>query len=322
MNENIEIGSKLAKYFNKKNGVILYSGTLAMEAALICSKVSKNDKVLISGAACYTLIEAIIRLEAIPVIVIPKNSVFLTKKELSEAISDDIKCVIIVHQYGIVQNVLEIKKMCNSGTIIIEDVSQTWELLDNGSSPGIYSDYVITSFGKTKPLGLGYGGAIFSNDILRDKFDFYDNDSRNAPNILISYTYPLCKMINVRKLIKLAKTNVYKQRNIAKILTNGLKNNKKVTILQDTIGNKSCWHRFPLFINDAEYYEKIINILNDTKIGYQLPHLKSLVELNMFKNNKIVVIDKTVKKDIVILIRTRSNSAFLIKAFLKKIKES
>lgn len=322
MKDNVIIGNEFASKVNKENGVIVYSGTLAIEAALICAGIKKNDKVLISSTYCYSIFEAINNIGAIPVIVIPQQYFTLNVNEIENAFREekDIKCIIIAHQFGIVQPMREIKKVCKD-KIIIEDIAQAWNLVDNGYNAGIYSDYVITSFGKTKPLSYGIGGIVCSNNSLEENFDFYDNKSRNSNKALIPYTYPKAKDININKLIKKGDKITKKQRNIAEILTIGLLEEPNIEIIVDSIYNQSCWHRFPIIIKNKKYAKKIQMLLEKSKVKYQLPHEDELYEIDMIKNSESIIIGKQDKDYDIILVRTRNNNVKSIRKFLKLVKE-
>ncbi|MDD3048404.1 MAG: DegT/DnrJ/EryC1/StrS family aminotransferase [Bacilli bacterium] len=310
----------LAKKFNKDNGVMLYSGTIAIESALICAKIKHNDKVLISNSVCYSIFEAIQRVGAIPIIVVPSNGLILSSEEIKYAIKQekDIKCIIAVHQYGLIQSVKSIRKIAKN-IKIIEDVSQAWNIIEDGYSAGKYSDFVVTSFGKTKPLSLGYGGAIFSNIILEEFFDYYDNDSRNKITNLLPYTFNLCEKINVKKLISLGDKNINKQRIIANLFKLGFSNCKYISFIKNQKKDYFTWHRFPIIINNQENFEKTIKLLENYKIKYQLPHNIELFNLKMVKNSNSIIIKKFYKKNNIILLRTRTNKIKYIKKFLKKI---
>lgn len=318
MKDNLNIANILANSFNKENGVIVYSGTLAVESALICAGIKKDDKVLVSGAACYSIFEAITKVGAIPVILIPENKLILTINEIKNAIKKEknIKCFIAVHQYGIVQNMREVKKLFKDDIIIIEDVAQAWNILDGGFNAGMYSDYVITSFGKTKPLSYGIGGAVFSNNSLKEHFDFCDNESRKSSMTLIPYIYPECKKININKLIKIGDNNVKKQRKVAELLTLGLAQNDKVEIITDSVYNSSAWHRFPIIIKNKKYARKVQIALEKSKTKYQLPHEDELYEIDMVSNSSAIIVGESKKEYDIILIRTRNNRIKAIKKFL------
>ena len=205
MNENFLLASKFARNFNKKYGVITYSGTLAIEVALSNLGLEKGDKVLVLSEVCYSIVNTILKLDLIPVIVTSKNRLYLTDEDIDSVLEkQNIKCILLVHQYGIL-NKINLEKYRTQGIKIIEDVAQSWDIGSDNYKIGEYSDIVVTSFGKTKPLSYGIGGGVFFNDKSIFKIiDYCDNESRENENILLSYAYPLCKKINYHDLKNIA----------------------------------------------------------------------------------------------------------------------
>lgn len=320
MNDNNVKALKIAEHIDKKYGVIVYSGTLAIEAALVCLNIKKNDKVLVSSTVCYSIIEAILRVGAIPVIVVPEKYFSLSEKDIEKVLNKEknIKCIILVHQYGIAQEIKEIKK--KAGEIpLIEDIAQAWNIENNNEKPGKHSDIVITSFGITKPLSLGYGGALFSNTNYNKYFDFYDSISRHSSEKLLPYTLNI-KNSQIKKILKKSHKIVKRQRKIAKILSEGLKDINSIDYIKDDIYTKSVWHRFPIFISNKKEYKKILSLLEKNKVLYQLPHEKELFELDLIKNSSSIVYKDNYHKENIILIRTRTNKTKNIKKFLKEVK--
>ena len=106
MNYNSLLGSKLAKYFNKKYGIITYSGTLAIEVALKSLKLKRKSKVLISSNVCYSIINTVLKLGLVPVIKTPNNGLFFTNDDIDVVIDKEIiDCILLVHQFGILNNI-------------------------------------------------------------------------------------------------------------------------------------------------------------------------------------------------------------------------
>ena len=60
INNNKLLGEKFAHQFNKKYGVITYSGTLAIEVALSNIGLKKGDKVLVLSEVCYSIVNTIL----------------------------------------------------------------------------------------------------------------------------------------------------------------------------------------------------------------------------------------------------------------------
>ncbi|MDO5569361.1 MAG: DegT/DnrJ/EryC1/StrS family aminotransferase [bacterium] len=310
----------MAQKINKNYGISVYSGTLAIESALKCLEISSQDKVLISSTVCYSIFEAIIHIGAIPIIYTPKNGFNLSEKDIIDAflMEPDIKCIILVHQYGLVQKIKGIREVAKN-IPIIEDIAQAWNIILNDEKIGEYSDIVVTSFGKTKPISLGYGGALFSNINYSDKFDFYDNESRKKQHSLLPYTFDL-SYIDANQLLNNANKIVQHQRNIAKELLDCFCDFDSIYCIIDSGDDCSVWHRYPIRINNAELYEKLILNLDELNIKYQLPHDKELFELDMVKNSNAIIYNKNFIKYNWILIRTRTNKIDNIRLLKERIK--
>ena len=211
MDSNKKIGKIIARKFNKKNGIITYSGTLALEVALNNLRLEKNSLVLVSSLVCYSIVNTIEKVGYHAVIVNPKNSLFLQDEDIDVVLKKyDIKCILLVHQYGIINRINK-KKYQDLNIRIIEDIAQCYDVKSSYYEIGKNSDFVITSFGKTKPLSFGIGGAVLFDQEINN-VDFYDNDSRNSKELLLSYSYPLCDKINIKELFKIGKENIKEQR--------------------------------------------------------------------------------------------------------------
>jgi dTDP-4-amino-4,6-dideoxygalactose transaminase len=319
MKTNIE--TQISKVINKKFAIAVFSGTIAIESALICLKIKKGDKVLISSSVCYSVFESIVRVGAIPVIVSPSQDFTLSPKDVQIVLNEekDIKCIILVYQYGLTQNTKRISEVTKN-IPIIEDIAQAWNISIKEAKIGEYSDIVITSFGKTKPISIGYGGAMFSNNNYNDLFDFYDNKSREKSGVLLPYTIDTSS-INSSIILKNANKIVDYQRMIAAQLSECFLNKEGIHYIIDEDGSMSTWHRFPICIDDVKLFNELIILLNKFDIKFQLPHDKELFEIEMVKNSNAIIYKKHYKKRNWILIRTRTNEMKKIKLLKEALEE-
>lgn len=316
MNMNEKKAKYIANMINMNNGVIVNSGTIAILSALKLCNIHPGDNVLINGYCCYSLFEAIKNIGANPVIIVPSNFFYISQQELEDTIKKyNIKCFIATHQYGIIQNIKETKEKFPD-LKIIEDIAQAWGIKNKYGKIGEYSDYVVTSFGETKPLSYGQAGAIFSNNELHDYFDFHDKESRNSKNILLPYALYQCNEINEEKLVNNANLIVKKQQNIADNLTEFFKENSNVEIYEEEKGNKSSWQRFPVIIKNKKYISELERILNEANVLYQWQNEKEVWELDMVKNTDTIIIEN--EKPIYLLIRTRQNEIENVKKLIRR----
>lgn len=302
-NDNLKLGKYLAQKFDKSIGVITYSGTLALELALIDCNFSKNTGVIVSSEVCSSIINTIIKLDLIPLIIYPQKDMILTNEEVDRVLHQyQVGCILLVHQFGLVNDISRIKNDYPH-IKIIEDIAQSWDISQRDFKVGEYSDYIITSFGKTKPLSYGIGGAIMTNnESILDKIDFCDSISRESKNVLYSYAYPLCDKINIKKLINNADKIVNNQRKVAKYYMDLFKDNKNIYFIQNN--HLNTWHRFPIWIKDDQYFNCFLKLLDTCEIKYQLPHKIEIGSLPMVKTKAIIVNNCKTKSNI-ILLRTR-----------------
>lgn len=303
INNNQLLGEKFAHQFNKKYGIITYSGTLAIEVALSNLGLTKGDKVLVLSEVCYSIVNTILKLNLVPVIVHSKNGLYLTDEDVDNVLSkQSINCILLVHQYGIL-NKINLKKYKNDGIKIIEDVAQAWDIGSSDYKIGEHSDVVVTSFGKTKPLSYGIGGGLFFNDkSIFETMDYSDNESRENKNILLSYAYPLCEKINYDDLKRIADNIVFEQRMNSERYKNFFTKYSEIKYIESNDNN--VWHRFPIWIDDEQMYNSIIHKLSGTELEYQLPHEIELSELK--RNKNCIQYNYCLQSKRIILLRTRN----------------
>lgn len=319
MNENYILGKKIARVFNKKYGIITYSGTLAIELALSSLELKKCSKVLVLSEVCYSIVNTILKLGLKPVIVSSKNKFYLTDDDIDIVLKKQkIDCILLVHQYGII-NKIDLAKYKKNGIKIIEDVAQVWDIRKKDYKIGENSDIVVTSFGKTKPLSYGIGGGLFFNDkSIFDIVDFADNKSREKMRILSSYAFPTSELINYNKLKRLANKIVKEQRNSAKKYYNLINGNNVIHCLNYDESN--VWHRFPIWVKDKKIYDSIVNELKNTSFKYQLPHEIKLIDLE--RNKDCIKYNEQNGELYTIFLRTRNVNIKNQIKILKKIVDS
>lgn len=317
-NENIKIGNMLANRFNKKLGIITYSGTLAIELALLDCNLPEGSGVIVSNEVCSSVINTIIKLNLKPILIQPKKDFIITSDEIEKTLKKyQISCILLVHQYGLFNDISSIKQKYPY-IKIIEDIAQLWVIDYFKNEIGRYSDYIVTSFGKTKPLSYGIGGAVITNntDIL-SKIDFCDNISRNSNQLLYSYAYSLCDTLNINSLILKANKIVTRQKEVANLYNRLFEGNQYIHIVKNADIN--TWHRFPIWIKEKKYFDYLIKLLDECDIEYQLPHENKTNELPLIKE-KSVFIQNSLLKENVILLRTRISNINKFKNKLIKLK--
>ena len=295
--------NSLREYYNKKYSIITYSGTLAIESVLRTLNLNKNDKVLISSLTCYSVLEAVINSGLTPFIATPSNRFLFTKEELLNIFKKyNIKVYIAVHQYGYYQEF----PVC-SDVIIIEDCSQCFNIMKDNKNIEYLGDYIIQSFGKTKPLSYGIGGIICSNVDISKYFDMKNREDRNKEHPLIEYLYPLKIVEN--SLMNKGFKKVDRARNIANKLHEVLSKYKEFDIVSNNDYYPS-YHRFVVKIKKNDK-DKVSKMLDEAQINYQYEFRIGLHQIPIAIKNNIKYISS--ESDTILLLIKTDNPLYKIK---------
>lgn len=158
-----EFEEKIAKYFGKKYGVFVNSGSSACLLALASLQLPKGTKIITPACTFSTTLAPIIQLGLVPIFVdVDLNTYVVNVEELLASITDDVKVLMIPNLIGNKPNWKSIKEgltlMGREDIILIEDsadtITQTLET--DISTTSFYASHVITAGGS--------GGMVMFND--------------------------------------------------------------------------------------------------------------------------------------------------------------
>ena len=311
----------ISEKYNKEFETFVYSGTLAIETVLINENIQENDIVLIPNNVCYRILIAILKVGAIPLIIKPENELILTKKDFAIALEKyKVKAILAIHQFGLKVNIKELKEICKNNEIIIEDIAQGWEVKSN-TKLGVDSDYVVTSMGKDKPLDLGIGGIILTNNNLYKNMDYNNISSRySEKSKLIPYILPNNLRFDMNKIMKIADKK--KNRNIkyAKMCIENI-NNEKIKFYQIDNIEDCYWERFPLWTEDILVYNKLLNITEKFKIQYEPSHKNLLEELPLLNEKKFKFLNLSNRKRYFVFLKTKFFDKKKLKKYIEEINK-
>jgi dTDP-4-amino-4,6-dideoxygalactose transaminase len=142
------------------------SGTFAVELALRMLKIGPGDEVVLAGydfAGNFRAIEAV---GATPVLVdiVPRRW-HLDPQQLAAAASPQVKAVIVSHLHGALAPMAEIMRIANErGWSVVEDAAQATGAVAHGRAAGTWGHVGTFSFGGSKLLTAGRGGAVVTCD--------------------------------------------------------------------------------------------------------------------------------------------------------------
>jgi dTDP-4-amino-4,6-dideoxygalactose transaminase len=162
---NVErLENQLARYHSLEFVATCGSGTFAVELALRALKVGPGDEVVL---AAYDYVGNFLNVHAVgatPVLVdIDPSNWNLTTERLQAALSPKTRAVIVSHLHGGIVPMREVMEIATANDLrVIEDAAQMPGATIQGRKAGTWGDVGILSFGGSKLLTAGRGGAFMT----------------------------------------------------------------------------------------------------------------------------------------------------------------
>ncbi|MEX2174523.1 MAG: aminotransferase class V-fold PLP-dependent enzyme [Pirellulaceae bacterium] len=169
----------LAQMVGSRHVRLCSSGTLAVELALRGLKVGADDEVILAAYDFPGNFRAVEAVGARPVLVdlvgsadpaVASFAWSLDAEQLVTAFSPQTKAILVSHLHG---SLVDMPRVCEvagrHGIAIVEDACQTPGATVAGRPAGAWGDCGVLSFGGSKLLTAGRGGAIVTNrdDVLQ-----------------------------------------------------------------------------------------------------------------------------------------------------------
>lgn len=142
------------------------SGSAAIEIALRAAGVGPGDEAVVAAFDYPGNFRTVELVGARPVLIDVKEKTLSINPEQLEAVaSDNVRAVIASHLYGNAADIHRLREFCDECSwILIEDACQVPGMKIGGSAAGSIGHLGTLSFGGSKPLTAGNGGAILTND--------------------------------------------------------------------------------------------------------------------------------------------------------------
>ncbi|VTS01345.1 DegT/DnrJ/EryC1/StrS family aminotransferase [Tuwongella immobilis] len=161
-----QLEALLCKWFASSAAFLCASGTCAVEVAMKAAGVGPGDEVILSAYDYEPTFVSIHALQAKPVLIDPHpESPIVTADAIAEAITPQTRAVVVSHLHGSIAPIPEIiERLHNRRITIIEDAAQCLGGSVAGQKLGSMGDFSILSFGGSKLISAGRGGAILVRD--------------------------------------------------------------------------------------------------------------------------------------------------------------
>lgn len=159
-----KLEGRLAEYHGVPFASLCCSGTFAVELALRSLPVAAGDEVIMAGYDFSGNFHSILATGARPVLVDgDPDTGMLDPQQLEAAISPKTRAVIATHLHGGVVPMAAVCEIASRhGVKVVEDAAQMPGALIHGRTAGTWGDVGVLSFGGSKLLSAGRGGAMLT----------------------------------------------------------------------------------------------------------------------------------------------------------------
>ena len=212
----LELADRLAALHGCEHVVLTCSGTAAVELALRGLKLGTDDEVILSAYDFEGNFKNVLAVGAKPVLVdVDARTGQLDVSQLAAARSPRTKAIIVSHLHGGVVAMPDVRAFADQhGIAVIEDACQMPGAIVHGRVAGTWGDVGVLSFGGSKLLTAGRGGALVTRDDgIAQRIRVHTQRGNDA--------YPLSELqaaVLVPQLDRLAERNQLRGENVSRLL--------------------------------------------------------------------------------------------------------
>jgi dTDP-4-amino-4,6-dideoxygalactose transaminase len=157
---------QLARYHDVAFALTCGSGTFAVETALRAFKIGPGDEVILAAYDYPGNFHCVHAVGATPVLVdVDADNWNLAPEQLARAVSPKTRAVIASHLHG---GIVPMREVCDFASVrglrVVEDAAQATGAVIEGRRAGTWGDVGVLSFGGSKLLTAGRGGALLIRD--------------------------------------------------------------------------------------------------------------------------------------------------------------
>jgi perosamine synthetase len=167
-----EFEGRFASRVNRKFGISVCNGSVALDLAVAALGLGKGDEVIMPSFTIISCAAAIVRSGAVPVLVDSDAETWNMKiSEIESRITRKTKAIMVVHIYGLPVDMDPLLEIAGKhGLKIIEDAAEMHGQDYKGKACGSFGDISCFSFYPNKHITTGEGGMIVTDDeALADK---------------------------------------------------------------------------------------------------------------------------------------------------------
>ena len=163
-----QLVGQLRQWLSVDHALLCCSGTIAVELALRGAGVNTGDEVVLAGYDFPGNFRAVEAIGATPVLMdVRAGGWVVDPNDVAQVVSDKTKAILVSHLHGETVDIPKIKAVLESSghsAMVVEDACQSPGGVSWEKPLGTLGDVGVFSFGGSKLLSAGRGGAIVTHD--------------------------------------------------------------------------------------------------------------------------------------------------------------
>lgn len=171
--------SEMSSRVNRKFGIAVSNGTVAIDAAIEALGIGQGDEVIMPSFTIISCILHLVRIGAVPILVDSCSDDWnMDVNQVEEKITNRTKAIFIVHIFGLPVDIDPLLQLATKyGLKVIEDAAEMHGQTYKGRPCGSFGDISTFSFYPNKHITTGEGGMIVTND------EHLEEESRGLRNL-------------------------------------------------------------------------------------------------------------------------------------------
>ena len=272
----VEFEKNFAEFAGVKHAIAVNTGTAALHAAILASKIKFGDEVILPSFTFVATAEAVALAGGKPVFVdIDPETFTISPQAIEKAITEKTKAIVPVDLYGLSADIKPIKAIASKHSLlIVEDCAQSHGATYEDKPAGALADLACWSLYAAKNIGTGEGGVVTTdNDELAETVRMIRTHGEKVKysSIILGTNYRMTEIqaaIGIVQLKKLPNFLDKRTRN-ANNLTTLLEKSEKIVLPPKLENRKPSWYLYTIRIKDAteDKRNNVIKQMHEKGIG-------------------------------------------------------
>jgi len=181
-----EFEFQFARLIGSGEAISFASGRMGFYAVMKTLGVTAGDEVVLLGATCSVMVNAVLRIGATPIFSdVDPNTFGSSAFHIEQCLTPKTRLIVAQHSFGILCEIEPIVALAKSRNIfILEDCALTLDSTVNGISVGNFSNAALFSTDHSKPINTLTGGLIYTRN--SDLASRLRAEQSRTPNLPIS----------------------------------------------------------------------------------------------------------------------------------------